>query len=83
LEALAAGCAVIRPVFPDVLSTSPLDGFEACYARVATPAELVEAVSNALDSQTTAEVRDVARRYWTLDPSLPRWRALLGLSAAL
>jgi surface carbohydrate biosynthesis protein (TIGR04326 family) len=82
IEALAAGCAVIKPTFPDVLSASPLDGFEQCYARVVTPSELVDAVSHGLDEGAPAEARELALRYWTLDGSLPRWRALLSHSAA-
>ena len=82
LEALAAGCAVIRPLFPDVLSTSPLDGFEERYERVSTPAELAAAVGRGLDGEVTATARHFARNYWTLDPLLPRWRTILGLEPA-
>ncbi len=86
LDALALGCRVIVPVFPDGISVNPLGGFEDAYRKVSTPAALKEAVEEALARPPAPEEirrgRELAASYWNLDESLPLWRELMGLAPA-
>jgi surface carbohydrate biosynthesis protein (TIGR04326 family) len=84
IEALATGCRVVQPVFCDALTASPLESPEDWTTIVYTIVELRNAVRDAIDGEAVLARagREILARYWTIDPALPRWRALLGLEAA-
>jgi hypothetical protein len=83
IEALAMGCRVIQPVFCDVLSASPLEEPDTEATRIYTIAELRSAVGQALRAAPPGRRPETLARYWTIDPALPRWRALLGIEATI
>lgn len=80
VEAMAYGCEVIIPVFPDSFLINPLVGFEEFYHRITCPEDLAEVIKkiragHKLHSLT--EYRKFVRQYWDVDPSLPKWLELL------
>lgn len=80
LEALACGCEVIIPFFPDAIQMNPLADFERFYYRVTSAVELKETVAsiqNGNRRNNIQESRKLLNRYWNLDPELPRWSELL------
>ncbi len=80
LEALACGCEVIIPFFPDAIQMNPLADFERFYHRVTSAVELKETVisiQNGNRRNNIQESRSLLNRYWNLDPELPRWSELL------
>ncbi|GAG83019.1 unnamed protein product, partial [marine sediment metagenome] len=83
LEALAAGCKVVSPVFSDSMFTSPLKGFEEYYSRVSNPAELKDTIEEFIERSEVENFSEVKRfilLYWCLDPSLRRWKELLSVN---
>jgi surface carbohydrate biosynthesis protein (TIGR04326 family) len=80
MEALAAGCEVIVPVFPDVMIMNPLADFDDHYHGVTTPQELRLAMERIIGGSFEDNIegrRSFIRNYWNLDPSLPRWSRIL------
>ena len=80
LEALAAGCKVIIPVFSDSMFMSPLGGFEEHYSKVDNPAELKTAVDRYIGhtkDEGFSDAKDFVFKYWCLDKSLKRWEEIL------
>ncbi len=80
IEAMAYGCEVIVPVFPDAVCISPVVGFEDFYHKVTTPEELSNTVNKIFSGyvlKSTNEYRKFVRAYWNLDPSLNKWVELL------
>jgi surface carbohydrate biosynthesis protein (TIGR04326 family) len=85
VEALAFGCAVAVPLVSDALSMSPLDAFPGMAQAAAGPQELRAAFEAALESDRAARCeagRAFLRRYWDLEPGLPRWKGLLAGSGS-
>lgn len=82
IEALAHGCEVLVPVFASSPCLTPLSGFEGLYRAVYSPGDLRAAVTETRANgpvRTAAEKREFVRTYWLVDPTLERWRSLLGL----
>jgi surface carbohydrate biosynthesis protein (TIGR04326 family) len=80
IEALAFGCAVFVPVFPDSLVMNPLADYPEHCARVSTPQALREGVLSALARRPESSPKSQTafiRHYWRLDPELPLWHDLL------
>jgi surface carbohydrate biosynthesis protein (TIGR04326 family) len=80
IEAMAYGCEVIVPFFPDAVCISPVVGFEDFYHKVTTPEELSNTVSRIFSGhvlKSTDEYRKFVKSYWDLDPSLNKWAELL------
>lgn len=80
IEALAFGCEVIVPSFPNTMQMNPLADFEGYYHKVTTPEELREVmvrIAGGEKLRSVEEYRDFVRKYWYLDPGLPRWEELL------
>ncbi len=81
LEALAAGCKLISPVFSDYMFVSPIKGFEEFYERVYTPGQLREIIEKSINVDIQNEQRHKAlefvTKYWCLDKSLQRWEKIL------
>jgi hypothetical protein len=78
LEAVAAGCVVIVPVFADVLSMTPLPDDCPWMRRVSDSAGLVVTVRDALATRLGDAKRrlEFVKSYWHLDSDLRRWRVL-------
>lgn len=83
LEALAYGREVLVPSRPDALPMSPLWGLDAPRRSVRTfedlSAQFLECAAGRRQGGVE-EGRAFLRRYWDLDPGLPRWRRILGLA---
>ena len=80
IEALAFGCEVIVPVFPNSILMNPLADYELFYQRVTTPEELKDVLDKIAERGFPADME--ARRafiedYFFLNPSLSRWENLL------
>lgn len=80
IEALAFGCEVIIPVFPDIMLMNPLAEFEAYYHKVTSMDDLRNTMKKIIDGysrRSIAEYRHFIRKYWDIDPELPEWMKLL------
>lgn len=80
IEALAFGCEVIVPVFPDTMLISPLVGFDQYYHKVSNSDELIMLVDKIMGGyslKSIEEYRRFVRRYWDTDPTLQKWSKLL------
>jgi surface carbohydrate biosynthesis protein (TIGR04326 family) len=80
IEALAFGCEVIVPVFPNSILMNPLADYELCYQRVTTPEELkgvLDKISNRGLHVDIDARRKFIEDYFFLNPSLSRWENLL------
>jgi surface carbohydrate biosynthesis protein (TIGR04326 family) len=80
IEAIAFGCEVIIPVFPDMMTMNPLSDFEGYCHKVASPEEMSNTVRKILSGYAMKhidEYREFVKSYWDLDPSLKRWTKLL------
>ncbi len=81
VEALAWGCEVICPVFPDVLGMNPLSGHEEYYHQVYGAQEFSNILTQIMQSRPSearrASGKDFIRTYWNLDEKLPYWSELL------
>jgi surface carbohydrate biosynthesis protein (TIGR04326 family) len=81
VEALAWGCEVICPVFPDVLGMNPLSGHEEYYHRVYGAQEFSSVLTQIMQSRPSEARRtsgmDFIRAYWNLDQKMPLWLELL------
>ncbi|MFC1644059.1 hypothetical protein ACFL5C_01895, partial [Candidatus Omnitrophota bacterium] len=69
LEALAAGCKVIIPVFSDSMFISLLAGFEKYYLKASSPSELRAAVKRFMEQDGESDfndTRDFITRFWCL-----------------
>jgi len=80
IEALAFGCEVIVPVFPDSVCMSPLVGYEAYYHKVTCVEELkitMESIMSGNGLNNVDEKKRFTRRYWNLDRKMPKWEKLL------
>ncbi len=79
IEALAYGCEIIVPIFANVLSMSPLMDFhDYCY-RITSSEELLatwEKIRKGDLLKTTEQKHAFIKRYWWLDPELPKWHEL-------
>jgi surface carbohydrate biosynthesis protein (TIGR04326 family) len=83
VEAVAAGCWVVQPVWPDAISASPLDGFDDVCIRVSNPEQLAATLCQLIQSEPPVHNRvTFATNYWTVDAALPRWRGVLGFESA-
>lgn len=79
-EALAFGCEVIAPVFPDAIQMNPVLDFPGYSWLVTCPEDLADAwkrICSGEHLRTVEEYRAFVRRYWCLDKNLSRWKALL------
>lgn len=86
IEALAFGCEVIVPVYPDILSLNPLVGFEKYYHKITDKEELartVEKIANGYSLCDIREYRDFVRKYWDIDRGIPGWMKLLNAREAI
>lgn len=82
IEALAFGCEVILPVFPDTMLINALDDCEKYYHKVTCAEDLKETMGKIADGYSLCgidEYRQFVREYWNIDPALPRWTKLLNL----
>jgi len=80
LDALAAGCKVIVPVFSDTMTINPLEGFEEYYSKVSSPIELKNIIEEYLRGDSRGYLSDgknFVSQYWCLDESLKRWEEIL------
>lgn len=80
IEALAYGCEVIVPVFPNSMLMNPLADFEGYYHKAGCPEELRETMRKIVNGHTlhdTNEYKEFVRKYWCIDRTLPRWVNLL------
>ncbi|HAH21862.1 MAG TPA: hypothetical protein DCL49_13300 [Candidatus Omnitrophica bacterium] len=80
IEALAFGCEVIIPFFPNSIAVNPLIDYSDFYHKVKTAKDLTEAVFriiNGYSLHTTDEYRAFVKNYWYLDNMLPRWEKIL------
>jgi len=83
IEALAFGCEVVVPIFPDFISLHPLVGFEKYYHKVDSPEgikEIVQKIFNGFSLCSIREYRSFVRRYWDIDADIPRWSKLLDIT---
>lgn len=80
LEALAHGCRVIAPVFPDAIQLNPVAEFEGWCIKVSSPDELREAMVALIRTGATADHEsswNFVKNYWNLSEDLSAWTALL------
>jgi surface carbohydrate biosynthesis protein (TIGR04326 family) len=80
IEALAFGCEVIIPVFPDIMLMNPLAEFEAYYHKVTSIEDLRNTMKKVIDGHyrdRIADYRNFVRRYWDINPELSKWMDLL------
>ena len=80
IEALACGCEVIVPVFSGAMMMNPLWDIDGPCHHVANGTELAAAWQFIREGQTLSSVeekRAFVRRYWHLEPDMPRWTQLL------
>lgn len=81
VEAVAAGCEVIVPVFPDVLGLSPLSNHEGYCHKVYSGADLENILTRIRERGPSegrrTRGREFIRRYWNLDQAMPLWSRLL------
>lgn len=80
IEALAFGCEVIIPDFPDLMLMSPLADFRGYYHRVISPQELATKTDSIFNGECLHDIEEYhrfVRRYWFLDSALPKWREFL------
>jgi hypothetical protein len=81
VEALAYGCEVISPVFPDVLGMNPLADYEGYCHRVYGGRDLVNILNRIREvgpsEERRAKGRELICRYWNLDQAMPLWSRLL------
>lgn len=80
IEALAFGCEVIVPYFPNSIQLNPLTDFDGYCHKVRSSAELAETlkkIAGGYRLHTIREYRDFIRRYWCLDEKLGRWEDIL------
>jgi surface carbohydrate biosynthesis protein (TIGR04326 family) len=80
IEALAFGCEVIVPVFPDSMHMNPLADFKGFYHEVTFPEELKETmckIANGYTLHSINEYKEFVRKYWYIDMSLSKWLELL------
>ena len=83
IEALAFGCEVIIPVFPDTMLINPLDDCKKYYHKVTCALDLRETMEKIADGHSLGnidEYRQFVKRYWNIDSTLPMWTKLLNLS---
>jgi surface carbohydrate biosynthesis protein (TIGR04326 family) len=83
IEALALGCEVIVPVFPDSISLHPLVGFEKYYHKVTNKEEIRNIVEKILDGYSLCDIqeyRSFVKKYWDIDKNIPRWSKLLNIN---
>jgi surface carbohydrate biosynthesis protein (TIGR04326 family) len=79
IEALAASCKVIIPIFSDIIFMSPLKGFEKYYSKVTNPAELSDVIKKCMncgETEYAGEAKKFVSEYWCLDPELKKWEEL-------
>lgn len=83
LEALAYGCRILLPLFPDAMQMNPVADFPDRCEIIATPDELRTALAAVVDAgppddDAIGAGHAFVGRYWNLDAALPAWRSLLG-----
>ena len=84
MEALATGCEVLIPVFPEAMLMNPLADFDGYYHTVSSPVELRTVMGRVAGGATLRGAdgyRDLIRNYWHIDPALPLWSGLLSGSS--
>lgn len=84
IAALAFGCEIIVPVFPNVISVNPLIGLEKFYRKAACASDLSAIVDRILSGELLAsrdEYRVLVRKYWDIAKELPGWSKLLNLNS--
>ena len=80
IEALAYGCEVIIPVFPNSMLMNPLADFNDFYHRVISIEDLADVVGKIVggfSKQPIDKYRTFVKEYFNLDPNLPGWENLL------
>jgi len=85
IEALAFGCEVIVPIFPDMISIHPLVGFEKYYHKVCGAREMEAVIDKILNGYSLCniqEYRKFVNKYWDIDKNIPRWSKLLNINNA-
>ncbi len=83
IEALAFGCEVIIPFFPDTMLINPLADCEKYYHKVTCAEDLRETMGKIMEGHSLGgidEYRQFIDSYWNIDSKLPRWTNLLNLS---
>lgn len=73
VDAYCAGVPVVSVLDPNALNLSPLRGRKHAFFAT-TSEELVDALIAAV---STPQLTETKRTFFTLDPTLPRWRKLL------
>lgn len=80
LEALAFGCEVIIPMFPDSLLMNPLSDFDGLYHKITNSGDLKAALNDIVNGKRLRSLNDYRqfiKKYWDLDSSLSGWKSLL------
>lgn len=80
IEALAYGCEVIVPVFPEAIMMNPLADFEGYCHIVTSSSELAKTMKRIINGyhlRSAEECRSFVEDYWCLDVSMKRWEQLL------
>ncbi|MCG2831356.1 MAG: hypothetical protein L6302_09920, partial [Desulfobacteraceae bacterium] len=80
IEALAFGCEVIIPVFPDTMLINALADCEKYYHKVTCAEDLRETMRKIMEGHSLCgidEYRQFVKSYWNINPSLPLWSKLL------
>lgn len=80
IEALAFGCEVIIPFFPNAIPINPLIDYPGFYHKVKSVKELACVVSRIIKGHSLHnidEYRSFVKSYWCLDSKLPHWRGIL------
>ena len=79
IEAIAAGCALIIPLFADTMQMNPVISTNADYHLVSTPLQLKNCVNMLINQQTSSQKKYFIGDYWHLDATIPRWTTILNM----
>ncbi len=80
VEALAFGCEVILPIFPDTMLINALADCHQFYHKVSTADDFIKTMDSITDGNLIRDVneyRQFVSRYWNIDSTLPLWSKLL------
>jgi surface carbohydrate biosynthesis protein (TIGR04326 family) len=79
IEAIAAGCALIIPLFADTMQMNPVISTDADYQLVSTPEQLKASVNLLFNRSAAMQKKYFIGDYWHLDATIPRWTNILNL----